>query len=186
MSSPCVRLTEILDAFRPLSPEEASDVARIRQLASQGDPWPRSLPLHVTGSAVVVHPPTRRVLLRWHQRMHAWLQVGGHGDPGETDPYTVARREAEEETGLRDLRPWPDPAQPTRVQVAIVPVPASKHEPAHQHADFRYGLATATPDAATPESPAARLQWLDLDEALATVAEDNLRVCLLRVAEVIS
>ncbi len=181
-----MRLTEILNAFEPRSPEEASDVERIRQLASQGDPWPRSLPLHVTGSAVVVHPPTRRVLLRWHQRMQAWLQVGGHGDPGESDPYEVAVREAEEETGLPDLRPWPDPAQPTLVQVAIVPVPASKREPAHEHADFRYGLATAQPDTATPESPSARLRWLDLDEALATVPEDNLRICLQRLAEVIS
>src|SRR5437660_8100233 len=74
-SSPCVRLTDILDAFQPRSPEEVSDVERIRHLAAQGDPWPRSLPLHVTGSAVVVHPATCRVLLRWHQRMQAWLQV---------------------------------------------------------------------------------------------------------------
>jgi 8-oxo-dGTP pyrophosphatase MutT (NUDIX family) len=181
-----VRLTEILDAFQPRSPEETSDVERIRELESQGDPWPRSLPLHVTGSAVVVHPPTRRVLLRWHQRMQAWLQVGGHGDAGEVDPYAVALREAEEETGLRDLISWPDPAQPTLLQVAIVPVPAGKREPAHEHADFRYGLATNSPDAATPESPTARLRWLDLDEALATIAEDNLRVCLSRIAEVIS
>jgi 8-oxo-dGTP pyrophosphatase MutT (NUDIX family) len=181
-----VQLTEILDAFQPRSSEEASDVERIRQLTSQGDPWLRSLPLHVTGSAVIVHPPTRRVLLRWHQRMQAWLQVGGHGDPGESDPYVVALREAEEETGLYDLAAWPDPTQPTLVQVAIVPVPASKREPAHEHADFRFGLATAQPNSATPESPSALLRWLDLDEAVATVAEDNLRICLLRIAEVIS
>jgi 8-oxo-dGTP pyrophosphatase MutT (NUDIX family) len=181
-----VRLTEVLDAFTPRSADEASDVERIRQLASQGDPWPRSLPLHATGSAVIVHPSTRRVLLRWHARMHAWLQVGGHGDAGETDPYVVALREAEEETGLHDLTPWPDPAQATLVQVAIVPVPASKREPAHQHADFRYGLATASPEATTPESPSARLIWLELDEAISTVAEDNLRVCLMRIAEVLS
>jgi 8-oxo-dGTP pyrophosphatase MutT (NUDIX family) len=118
--------------------------------------------------------------------MQAWLQVGGHGDPGETDPYEVALREAHEETGLHDLTPWPSAGQPTLVQIAIVPVPASKREPAHEHADFRYGLATAAPDLATPESPSALLRWLDLDDALATVAEDNLRVCLLRLAEVIS
>jgi 8-oxo-dGTP pyrophosphatase MutT (NUDIX family) len=179
-------LLAILDAFQPLSAEEASDVERIRQLAVLGDPWPRSLPLHATGSAVIVHPPTRRVLLRWHQRMQAWLQVGGHGDTGETDPYAVALREAEEETGLRDLRPWPDPAQPTLVQVAVVPVPASKREPAHQHADFRYALATATPESATPESPSARLLWLSLDQALSTISEDNLRICLVRIAAMLS
>ena len=59
--------------------------------------------------------------------------------------------------------------------------PDNSPEPAHEHADFRYGLATAQPAAATPESPSACLRWLDLDEALAIVAEDNLRVCLLRI-----
>jgi 8-oxo-dGTP pyrophosphatase MutT (NUDIX family) len=37
-----------------------------------------------------------------------WLQVGGHGDPGEGDPLAIALREAAEETGLSDLVPWPD------------------------------------------------------------------------------
>lgn len=177
------RLLDLLDTFEPLSAREASDVERVRQLASTSDAWPRSLPLHATGSAIIVHPPTRRVLLRWHARQQAWLQVGGHADPGETDPYLVALREAEEETGLRDLAAWPDAAQPTLVQIAIVPVPAGKGEPAHEHADFRYALATAMPETATPESPDARLLWLDVAEALFKVGEDNVRVCLARIAE---
>ena len=31
-------------------------------------------------------PPSRRVLLRWHARQQAWLQVGGHADPGRVRP----------------------------------------------------------------------------------------------------
>jgi 8-oxo-dGTP pyrophosphatase MutT (NUDIX family) len=177
-------LLAILAAFQPGSDEERRDVERIRQLVRDGaDPWTRSSLLHATGSAVIVHPVSQRVLLRWHQRQQAWLQVGGHADPGETDPYTIALREAQEETGLHDLRPWPDPERHPVIQVAIVPVPASKKEPVHQHADFRYVLATHRPDDATPESTTAEVRWLDLEEALKTVAEDNLRVCLLRVAQ---
>jgi 8-oxo-dGTP pyrophosphatase MutT (NUDIX family) len=176
-------LLAALDSFAARSTDEAQDVERIRQLASTADPWVRSSPLHVTGSAVIVHPPTSRVLLRWHERMSSWLQVGGHADPGEADPFELALREAREETGLQDLANWPDPAQPGVVQVAIVPVPAGKSEPAHQHADVRYVLSTASPNAATPETPSARLAWLDIQQALATVAEDNLRVCLGRIAE---
>jgi 8-oxo-dGTP pyrophosphatase MutT (NUDIX family) len=176
-------LLAALDSFAARSTDEAQDVERIRQLASTADPWVRSSPLHVTGSAVIVHPPTSRVLLRWHERMGSWLQVGGHADPGEADPFEIALREAREETGLQDLANWPDPAQPGVVQVAIVPVPAGKSEPAHQHADVRYVLSTASPNAATPETPSARLAWLDIQQALATVAEDNLRVCLGRIAE---
>ena len=37
-----------------------------------------------------------------------------------------------------------------------------------------------------PESAVARLRWVPLDEAIAEVAEDNLRTCLQRVAELAS
>jgi 8-oxo-dGTP pyrophosphatase MutT (NUDIX family) len=177
-----------LDAYAPPSGDglaaagEAEDVAVVRGLVVGGDPWSRSAPVHVTGSAVVLHPPSRRVLLRWHERMGSWLHVGGHVDPGETSPRAAAWREAGEETGLTDLVPWPDPEAPAIVHVAVVPVPAAKGEPAHHHADVRYVLATARPDAAVPERPSAPLRWVDLAEAGALVGPDNLRITLARVA----
>ncbi|HEV7662478.1 MAG TPA: NUDIX domain-containing protein [Chloroflexota bacterium] len=175
-----------LAAFEPRHDEEAADVARLRELATQRDPWPRSLfPLHATGSAIIVDPAGRRVLLRWHQRQQAWLQVGGHGDPGESDPLTVALREGAEETGLADLQPWPDAGQPVAIQVTVVPVAAGKGEPAHEHADIRYALATTTPDGITPESDTAQLEWLSVEDALARATDENLRIGLRRVAELL-
>src|SRR5262245_37527677 len=177
-----VDLRSTLDALTPRSPTEASDLAAVRRvLEDGGDPWRRDTPLHVTCSAVVVHAPTRRVLLRWHRRQQAWLQVGGHADPGEVDPFAVALREAVEETGLPDLRPWPDPDAPVVVHLAVVPVPAAGNEPSHEHADLRYVLATDRPDDVAPESPDAPLRWLELEEANALTAEDNLRETLSRI-----
>jgi 8-oxo-dGTP pyrophosphatase MutT (NUDIX family) len=177
-------LREVVSAYQPRSAEEALDLERIRQLvATGGDPWIRSSPLHITGSAVVVDPRTRRVLLRWHERMQGWLQVGGHADPGETDPLSIALREAREETGLQDLLAWPEGAAPQPVHVAVVPVPAGEGEPPHQHADIRYALATAQPEAAVPEHQRAALVWLRIDEAQARVGEDNLRICLQRIGD---
>jgi 8-oxo-dGTP pyrophosphatase MutT (NUDIX family) len=139
--------------------------------------------LHVTGSALIVHPPTARVLLRWHQRQQAWLQVGGHGDPGESDPLDVARREAAEETGLTDLVPWPDAGIR---HVVIVSVPAGKGEPAHEHADIRFFMATQTPDAARPENAGAPLRWLSLDQARGATSEANLKETLARLAPLLA
>jgi 8-oxo-dGTP pyrophosphatase MutT (NUDIX family) len=169
-------VTSIRDLLREYQPEgetETADVARVRELAERTpDPYPRSLPLHVTGSALVVHPDSGRVLLRWHQRQQAWLQVGGHGDPGEDDPLSIARREAGEETGLTDLVPWPDP----RLRhVVIVSVPAAGADPAHEHADVRFFLATRTPGAIVPEQPGAPLRWLTFAEARELITEANLR-----------
>jgi len=171
-------LPGLLDRYRADGEEETTDVGRVRALmARTQDPWSRSLPLHLTASALIVHPQSRRVLLRWHQRQQAWLQVGGHGDPGEHDALAIALREAQEETGLADLVPWPDAALR---QVVIVPVPAARHEPAHEHADIRFVLATSSPGAITAESPGAPLRWLTVPEANQLTSEANLRDLLAR------
>ncbi len=173
-------LSTRLAGFRPRTDQEATDLERGRALVEDGDPFSRSVPLHVTGSALVVDPAGGRLLLRWHDRQQAWLQVGGHADPGEQDPYMTAHREAVEETGLTDLRPWPG-EEPELLQVVAVPVPAGKGEPAHEHLDLRFVLATDTPEAARPENPTAELRWLTPREATALTAEANLRVFLRRV-----
>jgi 8-oxo-dGTP pyrophosphatase MutT (NUDIX family) len=174
----------LLGRYRPHGEAEAADVGRLRDLASTApDPWLRSLPLHLTASALVVHPGSGRVLLRWHQRQQAWLQVGGHGDPGESDPLAIALREALEETGLPDLEPWPD----ARLRhAAIVGVPASDREPAHQHADLRFVLATQTPEAARAESPDAPLRWLSPSDALQLTTQDNLRETISRARRLLA
>ncbi|MDQ6672546.1 MAG: NUDIX domain-containing protein [Chloroflexota bacterium] len=178
-----MELGAVLDTYAARSTREAADLQRLRELSTRPEAWARTAPVHATASAIILHPLSGRVLLRWHERMQAWLQVGGHADPGETRPLDVALREAHEETGLSDLEAWPDPQQPSVIQVVIVPVPAGRGEPAHHHADVRYVLSTNRPQDATPESPKARLRWLALPEAVAEVAEENLRTCLLRVAD---
>ncbi|MFJ2867289.1 NUDIX hydrolase [Kitasatospora sp. NPDC087314] len=179
-------LTELLARHRPQGPTETADHERARHLAEAAagaaDVWGRTTPLHFTASALIVHPPTRRVLLRWHVRQQAWLQVGGHGDPGETLPLDIALREGLEETGLTDLTPWPDAAL---VHLAVVPVPASPVEPAHEHADLRFLLATDTPEQARPENPAAPLEWLTIAEARQRTTEDNLRETLDRAGRLL-
>jgi 8-oxo-dGTP pyrophosphatase MutT (NUDIX family) len=173
----------LLEGYEPLTPGESADVARIRGIT--GDPWGRDTPLHLTASALIVHPPTGRVLLRWHERQQAWLQVGGHGDPGESDPLAIALREGEEETGLTDLVPWPD-AGLRHVSVVKVAPSKAKGEPAHEHADLRYFLATATPAAIRPETPAAELRWLTVPDAMAFIANDSLAETLRRLEPVIT
>lgn len=167
-----------LARHHPQDPVEATDLQRIRGLTQQADnPWDRAHPLHITASALIVHPETRRVLLRWHERQQAWLQVGGHADPGEADPIDVALREGREETGLTDLTPWPDASL---LHVAIVAVPARGDEPAHEHADLRFLLATDSPGAATPEKPSAPLRWLTVPEARELAHEANVHEMLTR------
>jgi 8-oxo-dGTP pyrophosphatase MutT (NUDIX family) len=177
-------LAALLDQYRPEGDPERADLRRILAAATAaGDPWRRDLPLHATASALIIHPATARVLLRWHQRQQAWLQVGGHGDPGESDPLAIALREGAEETGLDDLVPWPD----SRLRhLVIVDVPAGKGEPAHEHADLRFFMATEHPDATQPENENAPLRWLSLAEAREATSEANLRETLSRLERLLA
>jgi 8-oxo-dGTP pyrophosphatase MutT (NUDIX family) len=102
-------------------------------------------------------------------------------------------REAHEETGLSDLRLISD-----LIHVVVVPVPAAlvggpegqgggriQAEPAHEHADLRYVLATGNPDAARPENPQSPLRWLTFDEARELVGRDVLSETLSRAQSLI-
>ena len=171
-----------MNGYQATGATEAAELKRMRLLAeAAADPWSRSqLPLHFTGSALVVHPASRRVLLRWHFKHDRWLQVGGHGDPGETDPLQIALREAREETGLSDLVPWPDASLQHAVVCYVRP---SGIEPEHEHADLRYFLATEEPDAIAPENEQSPLRWLTVDAARELVGGNNLRSTLDRVGE---
>jgi 8-oxo-dGTP pyrophosphatase MutT (NUDIX family) len=166
-------LTSLLTGYQATGDTEAADLARMTRLAAAAhDPWSRSLPLHFTASALVVHPATGRVLLRWHAKHGLWLQVGGHADPGESEPLAIALREAREETGLADLAPWPD----GRLRhVVVCHVRASGRDPEHEHADLRYILATDRPDEIAAEDEQSPLRWLTVDAARDLVGGNNLR-----------
>jgi 8-oxo-dGTP pyrophosphatase MutT (NUDIX family) len=176
--------TAWLDGYEPAGEVEAADVEQVRKLvAAQGDAWSRATPFHLTASALVLDAGSGRVLLRWHQRQGKWLQVGGHGDPGETDPLEIALREAREETGLPDLVPWPD----ARLHhIAICNVAPGKGEPAHRHADLRYLLATSEPGAIRPENADAPLRWLTIAEAREVVGTNNITVTLDRAEQLLA
>jgi 8-oxo-dGTP pyrophosphatase MutT (NUDIX family) len=111
---------------------------------------------HVTGSAVVLGPSG--VLLHRHKRLGLWLQPGGHLDRGET-PWDAARREAEEETGLR-FTPWSGPPDLLHLDV-------HSGGRGHVHLDLRYLLMVEGDD--TPAPPAGESQdvrWFAWREAI--------------------
>lgn len=130
-------LLERLDAHRTRFMEELGYLARSRAFIRthpdcfRSDLWPG----HVTGSAWVVNPRRDRVLLLHHRKHDQWFQPGGHAD-GDGDILRVSLRETAEETGL-------DPAHIRLVDDALFDVdihsiPASAHDPAHEHIDIRF------------------------------------------------
>ena len=92
---------QTLNQYDARYPNEQAMTNRIRTLVTDHpDCFERTCQLgQVTGSAWIVPTDLTKHLLTHHRKLDRWLQLGGHAD-GQSEPYLVALREAEEESGL--------------------------------------------------------------------------------------
>ena len=172
-------LLAMLDAHSPADEKESRDMQRIRELvAAHPNIFSMNCEVgHVTASAAIIEPTTRRALLHYHKRLGRWLQVGGHAEY-ETDFAQVALREAREETGLPDLAFYPPAEKAAPIDYDVHTIPQSGDKPEHLHLDFRYVLVTLQPDELAPASgESIQFRWLSFADALemGDAIDDSLR-----------
>ncbi len=129
---------------------------------------------HITGSAWIVSPDQGQALLTHHRKLNRWLQLGGHAD-GDPDIFAVALREAQEESGLRKIKPLS-----TEIfDIDVHPIPPTPTEPAHFHYDIRFIFAAHPTEPLTISRESKDLAWieltslqqLDIDRSLSRMVE---------------
>lgn len=157
-----------LGSHHPIDGDETRALGTmIRFVTGTAEPFTRrTLEGHVTGSAVVMEPSGRALLL-FHARLGIWVQPGGHVEEGER-PDVAAHREATEESGLSDLVLTMDASgRPLILDVDVHPIPAhaGRGEPAHHHHDVCYLARTTRPAEARHDPNESRaLRWVTSDE----------------------
>jgi len=158
------RLHAELDAYAARWPDEAPTVALFRALLGDGgDAFLRErLAGHFTASTWIVAADGRRTLLTHHRKLGLWLQPGGHAD-GDMDLARAALREAEEESGLRDLV-----IEPGIFDLDRHRIPEHKGVPEHWHYDVRYVVRTTGSEAYVVGEESHDLAWRDI----AALADD--------------
>jgi 8-oxo-dGTP pyrophosphatase MutT (NUDIX family) len=114
---------------------------------------------HLTGSAAVIDPSRRRVLLLLHAKVQRWLQPGGHAD-GDGNLARVALREAAEETGIAGLQVV-TPAVDLDVHVFHH---AAGTEPDHLHLDVRHLVLAPAGAVAVTNHESEDLRWVAVDD----------------------
>ncbi|MBK1826826.1 NUDIX hydrolase [Haloferula rosea] len=124
---------------------------------------------HITGSAWIVAPDGRGVLLTHHRKLDCWLQLGGHAD-GDPDVVAVAHKEAQEESGMEEF----EQVVPGIFDLDIHPIPARKGEPEHLHYDVRYLLRPLGSTVYTVSEESHDLRWVDVDEVASLTTEASM------------
>ncbi|MBB6217186.1 8-oxo-dGTP pyrophosphatase MutT (NUDIX family) [Anaerosolibacter carboniphilus] len=98
-------ITEI-KRYTPCNEQEEKDKAIILDCIKQFDNilTRENKIAHITSSGFIVNKMRDSVLMIHHNIYNAWAWTGGHAD-GEMDLLAVAIREAQEETGVKNIHP---------------------------------------------------------------------------------
>ena len=166
-------LEEQLAGYRPFNEQEARDLGLMLDFLRRGEqPFDRaSEARHFTASAWVTNPARDRVLMVWHNLYRSWAWTGGHAD-GETDLLAVARREAEEESGVSGLSAVCE----TPISIEILCVDGherrGRYVSSHLHYNVTYLFETdaGQPLRAKPDENSGAA-WFSPEEAIAACSE---------------
>ena len=160
----------LLEAHHPPDAEQAATVERMLTFAADHpDALHRSCTAgHFTGSALVVDPGSRRVVLLFHTKLRRWLQPGGHAD-GDGNMAGTAWREATEEIGIEGLRVVLPP-----IDLDIHEIPAGK-DPAHLHLDIRFLVLAPIGARVVGNHESESIRWVSESELVDLGADRGLR-----------
>ena len=166
-------LEEQLLSFVPLNEQEERDRSLMLRFLREGKtPFSReNETAHFTASAWVTNPARDRVLMAWHNIYRSWAWTGGHAD-GDADLLSVARREVEEETGLRA----PRPVRETPISLEIITVDGhekrGRYVSSHLHLNVTYLFEAddAAPLVVKPDENSG-VRWFSPEEALKACSE---------------
>ncbi|WP_233358555.1 NUDIX hydrolase [Thermomonospora amylolytica] len=172
------------DAMRVLTgwraPDAGQDRLRVeflRHLDRHPDGvWRECVPGHITASTAVLDESRTRVLLTLHGKIKAWLQLGGHCEPGDSSLAGAALREATEESGIAGLRLHPVPVQVDRHFVRC-------HPEGSYHLDVQYVAIAPAGAGHRISAESDDLRWFPVD-ALPEPTDDALRRLVARAVNV--
>lgn len=162
-------LQSTLSQYTTIFSEEQSFIARFLALLEHANAYNRDhLPGHMTGSAWIINPERTKVLLTHHAKLNRWLQPGGHAD-GDENILRVAMKEAEEETGLVNLKL----VHPDFFDIDIHVIPARKNFPQHDHYDVRFLFQGNEDDKFLISEESHDLAWIPVTELETTTGAND-------------
>lgn len=126
---------------------------------------------HMTASSIIVNRDRTRTLMAFHRIYNSWAWTGGHAD-GESDFEAIARREAQEETGITALKLLGGGPASIEILPVWAHVKKGKHVGSHLHLNVSYLFEA---DEGLPlriaQDENSAVGWLEVDKLCTYVTE---------------
>ncbi len=157
-------ILESLWSYKSSHEKEVADVYKTIDFVEKEDsPFSRANSQgHVTASAWIISPDKVSALLIHHKKLNLWFQPGGHIEWEDETVLAAARREALEESGLRDI----ELLSPEIFDVDIHTIPEKKEVTEHLHYDIRYVFQAKHLDLAPDMTEVIGIKWIPISVAL--------------------
>lgn len=154
-------LLNLLNRYQCLPEEQIYKQQIIDFVQSNVYCFERSLEIgHVTASSWLVNPENTGAFLMHHTKLGIWVQPGGHCD-GDSDVLAVAIKEAQEESGILDIK-----ALSTEIfDIDVHYIPTNTREKEHYHYDIRF-LLQAQSDVIQQNQESRAIGWFGKNKDL--------------------
>jgi len=156
--------------------EEQEQKMMLALIAREGDAilHRESDAAHMTASSIIVNRGRTKTLMAFHRIYNSWAWTGGHAD-GESDFEAIARREAEEETGITGLRRIGGGIASLEILPVWAHIKRGKHVGSHLHLNVSY-LFEADDTLPLREAPDenSAVGWIDTEDLDKYVTEPTM------------
>lgn len=168
-----MKLQEQLEQYHPFNEQEERDKKVMLQLLkTQPDIFTRENEVaHFTASSWLLNREHTKVLMIYHNIYHSWSWTGGHAD-GEEDLLAVAIKEAQEETGVKEIQTVDDTIFSIETLTVDGHEKRGRYVPSHLHLNVTYLLEADEAEVLRIKlDENSGVKWFALEEALEACSE---------------
>lgn len=166
-------LIQSIQSYIPYNEQEKNDKKVILNLLQTQDNLLTrdNQTAHFSASSWLVNRAHTKLLMVYHNLYHSWSWTGGHAD-GDADLLAVARREAMEETGVKNITTVSDKIFSIEILTVDGHVKRGSYVPSHLHLNVTYLLEADEQETLCIKSDEnSGVKWFSLDNALKACTE---------------